>query len=75
MNKRTVAISGIWLRRIEGSLEVLAEVNGVWVRVIDERLDRSSYLPAISHIVEVGGIEAACVDPVMAAIQEQRQQF
>lgn len=52
-------VSGVWLRKTtSGQLTVLAEVDGVWRAIIDERCDDGP----ISHIVEPDGILTAPID-------------
>jgi hypothetical protein len=50
MPKKEVAITGIWLRRLNDRAEVLAEVNGEWRLVIAEYLEGN-----FSHIAEGNG--------------------
>lgn len=55
--KQTVEISGVYLRRIGKTIDVLVERDGVWVRVIREIGDGP-----ISHICEPLGIVNASAD-------------
>ena len=63
----SVAVTGIWLRSTitesgEHRVEVLAEVDEEWRLVIPgEPVEH----PTISHIVEIGGMIAAPVDPLV----------
>lgn len=48
-----ITIQGIWLDAHSGRIKVRAEVNGVWLNVIDvPNIDQGH----ISHIVEPSGI-------------------
>ena len=51
-----ILIGGVWLVANAGSIEVLVEVNGKWLSVIDEINDGP-----ISHIVEPSGIKKGIV--------------
>ena len=53
----SIAIDGIWLRRIGSRVEVLAEVDRQWRIIIVENVDGQ-----FSHIVEPGGIAAAPIE-------------
>jgi hypothetical protein len=59
----TVTISGIWLRKIGDTVQVLAESKGTngkfWFLVIEEQVDGN-----FSHIVEPTGILNAPLDPL-----------
>lgn len=59
LEKQTVAVSGIWIRKSMDQLEVLAEVDGEWKVVISEVIYGMS--EPISHIVEPAGIVLAKV--------------
>jgi hypothetical protein len=50
----TIAISGVWLRRVGNRAVVAVEVNGQWRDVITEDCDA-----AFSHIAEISGIAKA----------------
>lgn len=52
-DERTIAVSGIMLRRSGDRVIVEAEIDGRWVEVIDELHDSS-----FSHIVEPAGMKA-----------------
>lgn len=55
--KKTIEISGIWLRSIaKNQFEVLAEFNGKWACVIKENFIHDN---VVSHIVEPLGIKKA----------------
>jgi hypothetical protein len=53
----TISVSGIWLRKIGDQVEVLAEVDGSWLKVITEHQDGF-----FSHIVGPAGILTSPVD-------------
>lgn len=55
--KSHIGISAIWLRRTGNGVEVLAEVDGDWRKVIAEHIDGS-----FSHIVEAIGIQRSPID-------------
>ena len=57
----SIAVSGIWLRWIEGMVQVLAEVDGKWRLLMEEPVDGN---PTFSHIYEPSGIRNAPFDPL-----------
>lgn len=63
MAKETVAVSGLWLRRMGDDVEVLVEIDGVWRLAITEPLDAN-----FSHIAETGGLRLAPVDLLAAEV-------
>jgi len=59
MSKNSVSVTGIWLKGGKNSIEVLAEVDGKWLSVIEEfvpKNDNDGTVWPISHIVETAGI-------------------
>jgi hypothetical protein len=58
---KAVLVEGIWLRFIEGKVQVLAEVEGKWRLLMEESLDGN---PTFSHIYEPSGISVAPYDPL-----------
>src|SRR3984885_3294411 len=61
MHEKSVSVTGIWLRFIEGKTQVLAEVEGKWRLLMEEPLDGN---PTYSHIYEPSGIRTAPLDPL-----------
>lgn len=59
--QRPVPVGGIWIRKIGGDVQVLAEVSGLWRLLAVEPADG-----AFSHIIEPGGILGAPADEVTA---------
>lgn len=57
--QEAVPITGVWLRRIGDTAEVLVERDGRWFLVIDELADGN-----YSHMVEPAGILQAPLDPL-----------
>ena len=62
LESRSVLISGVWLRFIEGKVQVLAEVEGKWRMLMEESLEGN---PTFSHIYEPLGVRSAPVDLLM----------
>lgn len=54
-----ISVSGIWIRRRGGKVQLLAEVEGEWRLLAEEPYDDN-----FSHIVEPGGIVNALPDSV-----------
>lgn len=50
-------VTGIWLRRMDEEVQVLAEIDGEWKLVIEEHHEGM-----FSHIVEEAGMAKAPVD-------------
>jgi hypothetical protein len=59
--ERSVSVGGIWLRFIEGKVQVLAEVKGKFRLLMEEPVDGN---PTFSHIYEPSGIRTAPIDPL-----------
>jgi hypothetical protein len=59
----TVSVSGVWLRKIGSSVQVLVEVDGEW-RLVAEELNDGNY----STIVEPSGVRSSPVDDKTARI-------
>lgn len=62
--KDSVAVNGIWLRSMEGKVQVLAEFNGAWHLLCEYAMDGCLF----SEIQEPGGIRIAPLDPVTAHV-------
>ncbi len=61
VNKDTMPISGVWLRRSGGRIQLLVEYEGEWRLVNDEPDDEGC---PISHITECEGINLSPPDPL-----------
>lgn len=61
--RKTVSISGLWLRTTGDRIQVLVERAGVWYLVIDKYGPLNEM--SISHIVEPSGIEQASEDTLI----------
>lgn len=55
----SIAVEGVWLRRVGDEMQVLAEVDGSWRLLVSEPVEGSC-----SHIVEPHGIRSAPFDKV-----------
>lgn len=69
VESRFVLISGVWIRYIEGKIQVLAEVGGKWRMLMEEPPDAN---PTFSHIYEPLDIRSAPVDPLMEMTYRRR---
>jgi len=55
--RESVAVEGVWLRRVGDEVQVLVEVDGSWRMLMSEPVDGN-----FSHVVEPHGIVAAPYD-------------
>jgi hypothetical protein len=58
MGKQIVEISALWLRKISGKAQMLAEINGKWLLIWEEPLDGGPF----SAICEASGFKNKKVD-------------
>lgn len=56
-NKQPVTITAVWVRNIGEQLETLVEIDGEFVKILDEYCGPMEFV--ISHIVEGRGILSA----------------
>ena len=66
---KKVSVSGLWLRIIDGKIQILAETEHRWRLLMEESL--ADHNPTFSHIYEPSGILSAPVDPLMAMTYER----